>query len=179
MAKYVLDPDHTAAEFRVRHMMVTWVHGYFNKVAGTLDFDSRDIPRLSVEAEIDVAAIHTGVEKRDEDLRSPNYFDAEKFPTITFKSTAAEEVGLNHCLVHGDLTVRGITRPVTLEVVFSGPSRFRDDDRLYTSFGFKAETRVNREDFGMDRNLDLEDGGFMVGKHAYLTINCEADLLEE
>jgi polyisoprenoid-binding protein YceI len=179
MAKYVLDPDHTSAEFRVRHMMVTWVHGYFNKVAGSLQFDPLDIPHLSVEAEIDVAGIHTGVEKRDEDLRSSNYFDAQKFPTITFKSTGAEEVGLNQCLVHGNLTVHGVTHPATLDVTFSGPSRFRDDDRLYTTFGFKAETRINREDFGMVKNLDLEDGGFMVGKHAYLTVNCEADLVEE
>ena len=179
MAKYVLDPDHTAAEFRVRHMMVTWVHGCFNKVKGTLEFDPRNIPCLSVEAEIDVAGIHTGVENRDEDLRSSNYFDAEKFPGIAFRSTGVEEAGLDHCLVHGDLMIHGVTRPVTLDVKFSGPSHFRDDDRLYTTFGFRAKTRINREDFGMLKNMDLEDGGFMVGKHAYLTINCEADLVEE
>ena len=178
MAKYVLDPDHTAAEFRVRHMMVTWVQGCFNKVKGTLEFDPADVPGLSVKAEIDVASIHTGVENRDEDLRSANYFDAEKFPVITFVSTGVEEVGLGQCLVHGNLAIHGVTRPATLDVTFAGPSRFRDDDRLYTTFGFRAEVRVNREDFGMARNMELEDGGFMVGKHAYLTIDCEADLVE-
>ena len=179
MAKYVLDPDHTAAEFRVRHMMVTWVHGYFNKVKGTVEFDPHNIPGLSVEAEIDVAGINTGVENRDEDLRSSNYFDAEKFPVIAFRSTGVEEAGLDHCLVHGDLTVHGVTRPLTLDVKFAGPSHFRDDDRLYTTFGFRAEARINREDFGMVKNMELEDGGFMVGKHVYVTINCEADLVEE
>ena len=179
MAKYVLDPDHTAAEFRVRHMMVTWVHGYFSKVKGALEFDPRDIPRLSVEAEIDVASISTGVGNRDEDLRSPNYFDVEKFPVITFRSSGAEKAGLDHCLVHGGLTIHGVTRAVTLDVKFAGPSHFRDDDRLYTTFGFRAKARINREDFGMLKMMELEDGGFMVGKHAYLIINSEADLVEE
>jgi len=179
MAKYVFDPDHTAAEFKVRHMMVTWVHGYFSKVKGALEFDPRDIPRLSVEVEIDVASINTGVGNRDEDLRSANYFDAERFPVISFRSSGAEEVGFGRCLVRGALTIHGVTQPVTLDVQFAGPSRFRDDDRLYTTFGFMAKTMVNREEFGMVKNMELEDGGFMVGKHAYLTINCEADLTEE
>jgi polyisoprenoid-binding protein YceI len=137
------------------------------------------MPALSVEVEIDVASIYTGVVKRDADLRSPNYFDAEKYPKITFKSRIAECVAMDRCLVHGDLTVHGVTRPVTLEVTFAGPSRFQDEDKMYTTYGFRAETRVNREDFGMTANLNIEDGGFMVGKHAYLTINVEADLAEE
>jgi polyisoprenoid-binding protein YceI len=179
MAKYLFDQDHTAASFSIRHMMVTWVHGHFSKVSGTLDFDPQDVPALSVEVEIDAASIYTGVAKRDADLRSPNYFDAEKYPKITFKNRSAECVALDRCLVHGDLTVHGVTHPVTLEVTFAGPSRFQDEDKMYTTNGFRAETRVNREDFGMTANLRIEDGGFMVGKHAYLTINVEADLVEE
>ncbi|HUJ89217.1 MAG TPA: YceI family protein [Syntrophorhabdales bacterium] len=179
MAKFVLDPDHTAAEFTIRHMMVTWVSGHFSKVSGTLYFDPLRIAESSVEAVIDVASICTGVEKRDEDLRSPNYFDAEKYPKITFKSARVEYAGMDHCLVHGDLTIRSVTRPATLDVRYAGPSHFQDDDRMYTTFGFQATTRVNREDFGMLTNMELEHGGFMVGKYAYLTLNAEADLVEE
>ena len=178
MATFMLDPDHTAAIFNVRHMMVTWVEGQFDKVKGTLRFDPLDLTTLSVEAEIDVSSIHTGHAARDEDLRGPSYFDAERFPTITFKSNLAESAGLDHCLVHGDLTVRGVTRPVTLDVTFAGPSRFQDDDRMYTTWGFQAKTMVNREDFGMVKRIEVENGGLMVGRHAYLTINSEADLVE-
>jgi polyisoprenoid-binding protein YceI len=179
MARYVFDPDHTAAQFTIRHMMVTWVQGHFSKVTGSLIFDPENVSALSVETEIDVASIYTGVGKRDADLRSPNYFDAEKYPKITFKSTGAESVAMDHFLVQGDLTVHGVTRPVTLDVRFAGPSRFQDEDRMYTTYGFRAETRVNREEYGMTANLGIENGGFMVGKHAYLTINVEADLAEE
>jgi polyisoprenoid-binding protein YceI len=178
MAKFMLDPDHTAAEFTVRHMMVTWVHGIFSKVRGTLEFDPQDVARSSVEAEIDVSSIHTGVDRRDNDLLSPNYFHVEKYPKITFKSTKVEAAGLDRCLVEGDLTVHGVTLSAVLDVSFAGPSRFQDEDKLYTTYGFRAETRINREDFGMMTNLELESGGFMVGKHAYLTINAEADLTE-
>ncbi len=179
MATFVLDHDHTAADFTVRHMMVTWVRGHFSRVRGNLHFDPLDMAHASVEAEIDVASICTAVEKRDDDLRSSKYFDAEKHPVITFKSTSVEPAGLDHCLVHGDLTVRGITRPVTLDVRFAGPSHFDDEGKRYTTYGFSARTSVNREDFGMTANLELEHGGFMVGKHAYLTIDSEADLVEE
>jgi polyisoprenoid-binding protein YceI len=177
MAKFNLDPDHTAAEFSIRHMMVTWVRGHFSKVKGTLYFDPNNVAGSSVEAEVEVASLHTGVEKRDDDLRSPNYFDAGRFPKIIFKSTGVELAGLDRCLVRGELTIRDVTRPVTLDVSFAGPSHFQDDDRLYTTYGFRAEAQINREDFGMFKSLDLENGGFMVGKHAYLTINAEADLI--
>jgi polyisoprenoid-binding protein YceI len=179
MGKFVLDPDHTSADFTVRHMMVTWVNGHFRKVSGTLYFDPLKIAESSVEVEIDVASICTGAEKRDNDLRSPNYFDVDKYPKITFKSTRVESVGLDYCLVHGDLTIHGVTRPATLDVHYAGPSHFQDEDQLYTTFGFQATTTVNREEFGMLANLELEHGGFMVGKHAYLTLNAEADLVEE
>ena len=178
MATFVLDADHTAAQFTVRHMMVTWVSGHFSKVSGTLRFDPLKPDESSVEAEIDVAAVCTGIEKRDNDLRSPNYFDAEKYPKITFKSTRVEGVGLDQCLVHGDLTIHGVTRPVILDVLWAGPSYFHDETGIYTTYGFQAKTRVNREDFGLTTNLEQEHGWFMVGKHAYLTIDAEADLVE-
>lgn len=178
MRTFNLDPDHTAAQFSVRHMMVTWVGGQFSRVKGTLHFDPLDVAASSVEAEIEVASLHTGVERRDKDLLSPRYFDVDNYPAISFRSTRVEVVGLDDCLVHGDLTIKGTTRQVTLEVHFSGPSQFQDDDRLYTTYGFQAKTLVNREDFGLTTNLPIEKGGFMVGKHAYLVINAEADLEE-
>jgi polyisoprenoid-binding protein YceI len=148
-------------------------------VKGALSFDPDNLAASSVEAEIDVASISTGVEKRDNDLRSPNYFDAEKYPTIVFKSTGVQVSGLDGCVVQGNLTIKGVTRPAVLDVRFAGPSFFRDDDRLYTTYGFQAVAMVNREAFGLTRNMEIERGGFMVGKHAYLTINVEADLTEE
>ncbi len=179
MAKYMLDPDHTAAHFCIRHMMVTWVRGSFSKVSGTLFFDPLNVAESSIEAEIEVASIYTGVSRRDDDLRSANYFDAATYPTITFRSSRIEYAGLDHSLVNGELSMHGVTHPVTLDVTWAGPSHFRDEERLYTTFGFQATTRINREDFGMLTNLELEHGGFMVGKHAYLTIDAEADLVSE
>jgi polyisoprenoid-binding protein YceI len=179
MPRFNLDPDHTSAEFNVRHMMVTWVAGQFSRVRGELRFDPLDVAASSVEAEIEVASLRTGVERRDKDLLSPNYFEVDRYPTIAFRSTRVEVEGFNDCLVYGELTIKGVTRPVTLEVRFAGPARFQDDDRLYTTYGFQAKTLVNREDFGLMTNLEIENRGFMVGKHAHLTINAEADLIEE
>lgn len=177
MAKWNLDPEHTSATFEVRHMMVTWVSGRFDRISGTLLFDAGDVGASSLEVEIDAASISTGVERRDDDLRSSNYLDVERFPKITFRSTGVECGGLDHCLVHGDLSVHGVTRMVLLDVRYCGPACFQDDDRLYTTYGFRATTQLNREDFGMRTNLEIENGGFMVGKHLLLTLNAEADLL--
>jgi polyisoprenoid-binding protein YceI len=179
MGKFNPDQDHTAAHFSVRHMMVTLVHGSFTKMRGTLHFDPDDVAKSSVEAETGVSSIYTGVDRRDDDLKSPNYFDAATYPTITFRSTGTEVVAQNDCLVHGNLTIKGITKPVILNAHFEGPSHFQDDDRLYTTYSLRATVMVNREDFGMTRNLEIENKGVMVGKHAYLTIDAKADLVDE
>lgn len=178
MEKYNLDADHTAVCFSARHMMVTWVTGRFSKVSGTLFFDPLRVSEGSVEVEVGAASLSTGVDRRDEDLKSPNYFDAEKYPKILFRSSLVEYCGLDHCLVEGSLTLHGVTRPVTLDVRWAGPSHFRDETGNYTTYGFRASTRINREAFGMTRNLELVNGGFMVGKEIYLTIDAEADLVE-
>ena len=179
MAKWLININHSSAAFEVRHMMVSWVHGLFGKVAGTLKFDPQNVAASIVEVEIDAASIHTGVEQRDNHLKSPDFLEVEQYPSITFKSTGVESGGLDQALVHGDLTIRGITHPVTLEVRWAGPAHFDDEGKLYTSFGFRATTRINREDFGMVFNLELEHGGFMVGRQVYLTLNAEVDLVEE
>lgn len=181
MAKWNIDPDHTVGEFTIKHMMVTPVHGQFNKVSGIIFFDPADPASASVEIEIDMAGIYTGVDRRDNHLRSADFFDVEKYPTMHFKSTLIEVVGLNHCKVNGDLTIHGITQSVMFDVIFNGPSRFFDEEenQMYTTFGFRATTCINREDFGLKWNLGIEDGGFMVGKHVDIVFNAEADLLNE
>ncbi|OPY82025.1 MAG: hypothetical protein A4E65_00953 [Syntrophorhabdus sp. PtaU1.Bin153] len=179
MPRWKLDPDHTVAEFTVRHMMVTWVHGQFNRISGTLVFDPADTAASSVQVEIDTAGLYTGVERRDTHLRSPDFFDVEKYPRITFRSTHVAPAGLDHAKVTGNLTIRDVTRPVTLDVRWAGPSSFVDDNETFTTYGFRAKTEVNREDFGMMWNMEMENKGFMVGKHIFITLHSEADLISE
>ena len=130
---------------------------------------------------MDVASIYTGVKRRDNHLRSSDFFDVEQFPKMYFKSTGIQVVGLNNFKITGDLTIHGIAQSVMFDVTFTGPSRFFDDEenKMYTAFGFRAITCINREDFGLKWNLDIEDGGFMVGRHVDIIFNAEADLLSE
>jgi polyisoprenoid-binding protein YceI len=179
MSIWNINANHSSAQFAARHMMVSWVVGQFNKIAGTLAFDPLNVAAAAVEVEIDASSIYTGVEQRDGHLRSPDFLDVEHYPAITFKSNRVEAAGLDHAWVHGNLTLRGITAPVRLNVRWAGPARFNDEGKIYTSFGFRAETTINREDFGMVFNTEMEHGGFMVGKHVYLTLNAEVDLVEE
>jgi polyisoprenoid-binding protein YceI len=181
MARWNIDPDHAAGEFTVKHMMVTPVHGQLSKASGTISFDPSNPTNASVEVEIEVAGICTGVERRDNHLRSADFFDVEQFPKMFFRSTSIEVVALNHCKVTGDLTIHGITRTVMFNVRFIGPSRFFDDEenQMYTTLGFRATTCINREDFGLRWNLPIEDGGFMVGKYVDIVFNAEADLVNE
>jgi polyisoprenoid-binding protein YceI len=178
MAKWIIDPDHAAAEFTVYHMMVTPVHGQFNSVKGSVEFDPADPAAMSVEVEIETAGLYTGVERRDNHLRSADFFDVANFPVIAFKSTKIEVIALNNIMITGDLTVHGITNPVMFRVIFLGPSKFYDDElkQTYTTFGFHATASIDREDYGMVWNVGIEDGGFMVGKTIDLAFNAEIDL---
>ncbi len=180
MAKWIIDPDHAAAEFTVYHMMVTPVHGQFNSVKGSVNFDPADPGAMSVEVEIDASGLYTGVERRDNHLRSADFFDVGKYPLITFKSTAIEVVALNTMNITGDLAIHGTTRPVAFRTHFLGPSKFYDDElkQTYTTFGFRAIASINREDFGMAWNVGIEDGGFMTGKTVDIVFNAEIDLEE-
>lgn len=173
MKKWTIDPDHSVAGFIVRHMMVTNVRGQLNKIAGVILFDPADVAKSSVEATIGVADITTGVPKRDEHLRSDDFFDTTKYPEMTFKSREIEEIGGNRFRVLGNLTIREITRPVTLEAEFSGPVKGTEGE---LSIGFSGTTRINREDFGISWNVGLEDGGVVVGREVQVYIDVEADL---
>jgi polyisoprenoid-binding protein YceI len=179
MSKWLINANHSVAQFAVRHMMVSWVLGLFNKISGAIRFEPLNVEASTVEVEIDAAGIYTGVADRDNHLKSPDFLEVEKYPAITFKSTGVELAGLDQAWVQGILSLHGVQRPVRLEVRWTGPARFDDEGKLYTSFGFRAETVINREDFGIRFNTAMGNGGFMVGKHVYLTLNVEADLLED
>jgi polyisoprenoid-binding protein YceI len=176
MIKWKIDPDHAWASFSVHHMMVTLIRGLFTKVSGTILFDPAEPSATSVELEVDIASIYTGVDRRDKHLLSADFFDVENYPAMSFKSTAVEVVAMNNLKVTGDLTIHGITRSVIFDVTYIGPSRFVDDDKTYTTYGVCATTCIQREDFGMTWNLDIENGGFMVGKCVDVTFSAEADL---
>jgi polyisoprenoid-binding protein YceI len=175
MSQWIIDPDHSVVAFAIRHMMIAFVRGQFNKVTGTIRFDPEDITRSSVEMEIEVASLTTGIKKRDEHLLSADFFEAEKYPKINFRSTKIEKTGTNSGKVTGDVTIHGITRPVTLEVNFFGPVKSPFGE---TSMGLTAMTVLNREAFGIMWNEPIEKGGLMVGRDVELTIDIEADLAE-
>lgn len=169
MATWNLDPAHSRANFSARHMMVTTVRGGFDKLSGTLEFDPQNPQASSVNATIEAASINTGVGDRDNHLRSADFLDAENFPTITFKSTNVKVTGDTTADVTGDLTIRGVTRPVTLKVEFLGESSGMGTERA----GFEATTKINREDFGLTWNVALETGGVLVGKDINLNIDAQ------
>ena len=176
MAKWGIDPDHSVTGFAVRHLMIANVHGHFNKISGKIYFDLSDVAHSSVEATIDTSSICTGIKKRDEHLRSPDFFDVEKYPEIIFKSTSVEITGSNRCKVNGVLTIHGITHPVILEVEYFGPVK---SPYGATSIGFAAMTKINREDYGIAWNEAMEAGGVMVGRDVLIVLDVEADLAGE
>lgn len=165
-----LDPVHTSVEFVARHLMVSKVRGRFSKVSGTIHV-AEDPAESWVEVDIDAASVESGDEKRDEHLRSPDFFDVEQYPTITYRSTRVEGESPGRFLVHGDLTVHGVTRPVALEVEYHGWTASPLGDRRA---GFSATTEVDREDFGLTWNVAIEAGGVLVGKKAKLDFEIEA-----
>ena len=176
MAKWVIDPDHSVAAFVIRHMMVANVRGQFNKLCGAIFLDPDDMAKSSVEVAIDVSGIYTGIRKRDDHLRSPDFFDAEKCPQITFKSDSVNSAGTKQLNVSGELTIHGISRPSSFNVEYCGPMKSPFGE---ISMGFAASTAVNREDFGLLWNMALDDGGFMIGKEVRIYLDIEADLSAE
>ena len=171
MAKWKFEPGHTAAEFSVRHMMVTWVRGHFKNVRGTLDFDPEHPEGARVEVEIDAAGLWSGEPERDEHLRSADFLDLANHPKITFKSIRVEPTARNEYKVTGDLMLRGVTRPVTLEVRFLGQGRSPFND---TRVGFHATAVINRHDFGVSWNAPMQDAGMVVGDDVLITLDAEA-----
>ncbi|HYQ80511.1 MAG TPA: YceI family protein [Anaeromyxobacteraceae bacterium] len=166
-----IDPAHTRAGFGVKHLVISTVRGEFGKTAGTLTLDEGDVTKSKVEATIDVTSIDTREPKRDEHLRSPDFFDAAKYPTITFKSTKVEKAGDGQLRVTGDLTMRGVTKPVTLQV--TGPTQEIKDPWGNARRGFSATTKLNRKDFGLNWSKTIEAGP-VVGDE--VTIDIEGEM---
>lgn len=177
--KWFFEPGHTAAEFRARHMMVTWVRGSFRNVTGRLDFDPADPRRMSAEAVIDATTCSTGVQMRDDHLRSADFLNCERYPEIRFKSTGVVEIGPVDYRLSGDLTIRGITRPVTLSVRYLGTWQtpwWEDgvDKGPKTRAGFTARTRIDRYDFDVSWNDKMSDGGVVVSRELDIVLDVEA-----
>jgi polyisoprenoid-binding protein YceI len=177
MAKWVIDPDHSVAAFIVRHMMVANVRGQFNKISGTIVFDPDTISLASVEVSIDVSGIYTGISKRDDHLRSPDFFDAAKYPAITFRSTSVEPKGGTSFRVTGELTIKDITRTESFNVEYSNTIKSPFGGEI--SRGFAASLSLNRQDFGVSWNVPIEGRGFVVGNDVRIMLDVEADLQEE
>jgi len=160
-----IDPNHTSAQFSVRHMGISTVRGAFTKVSGTAIYDPADPGKATVEVTIDATSVDTRVEMRDNDLRSPNFFDVAKYPTLTFKSTRVEAAGPGKLKITGDLTMHGVTRQVVLDV--DGPSEPVQDPKGNSHMGASANTRINRKDFG------VAGAPTMVGDAITITIDAE------
>jgi len=160
-----VDPNHTAAQFSVRHLGISTVRGAFTKVSGTATYDPADPSKASVEVTIDASSVDTRVEMRDNDLRSPNFFDVAKYPTLTFKSKRVEAAGAGKLKITGDLTIHGVTKEVVLDV--DGPSAPVQDPKGNSHMGASATTKINRNDFGVSGRPG------MVGDDVTITIDTE------
>ncbi len=176
MAKWIIDEDHACATFAVRHFMIANVVGLFGKINGTISFDPPDIAHLSAEAEIDVSSISTGHKARDEHLLSSDFLDSAKYPKIAFRTTHVEALGKNQGQVTSDLTIRGITRPVSFKVECLGPVKSPFSGK--SCIGFRGVTKINRKDYGIEANDAMEGGGLVVGERIEITFDIQADLAE-
>jgi polyisoprenoid-binding protein YceI len=169
-SSWTIDPKHSTAQFTVRHLAISNVSGNFTNVTGTLDLNEKDITQSQVSAVIDVGSVDTRVPDRDKDLRSPNFFDVEKYPTIEFKSKRILNTGGKLQLI-GDLTMHGTTREVTLDV--DGPTPELNDPWGNVRRGFSASTTLNRKDFGLIYNHALKTGEAVVGDNVKIQIDLE------
>ena len=166
-----IDPAHSVAEFKVKHMMIANVKGQFAKVAGTLTFDESDLSKSRVEAVIDAASIETRDAQRDAHLKTADFLDVEKFPTLSFTSTNVSLVRDGELAVEGELTIHGVTRKVLFAV--EGPTPPAKDPWGNTRVAVSATTKINRKDFGLTWNAALETGGILVGDEVTITLDAE------
>ncbi len=170
-----IDPQHSAAQFSVRHMAISTVRGAFSKVTGTVVLDEQDVTKSTVDVSIDVSTVDTREPARDKDLRSDHFFDVEHFPTMTFRSKKVEQVAAGKLKVTGDLTMRGTTKEVVLDV--EGPTAPVKDPWGNQRAAANATTRINRQDFGVKWNATLDSGGVVVGDD--VNINIDAEMIKQ
>jgi polyisoprenoid-binding protein YceI len=174
MGNWQLDPYHTQVEFSAKHLGMMTVRGYFDEVSTTADIDPDHPETASVEATISTASIRTNNGARDNDLRSSNFLEVDKYPLITFKSTSVESAGPDRYTLTGDLTIKGTTRPVSLQVTRYG--EFNDPGMMGHRIAYGATTKINRKDFGLSLNMVL-DGRLVVGEEIQITI--EGEIVEQ
>jgi len=166
-----IDAAHSGINFSIRHMVVSKVRGRFAKYTGTLSLDDSDITRSVVEATIDAASIDTGTPERDVHLRSADFFDVEQFPVLRYRSTRIERLSAERYRVVGDLTIRGVTREVELDVDYGGRAK---DPWGNERVGFVARASVDQKDFGLQWNQVLEAGGVLVGDRVDIEVDIQA-----
>ena len=172
--EWTLDAEHTEIGFSVRHMMVSDVRGAFDKYTGAINVDDKDLTRSTVSVDIDMASVNTKVAKRDGHLKSPDFFDVAKFPKMTFKSTKIEKGAKpNTFKVTGDLTLKGVTKPVVLDVELSDEWQDPKEWGGRTHRGIKATGKLNRLDYGVTWQTKLDKGGVVVGDDVNLLISAE------
>jgi polyisoprenoid-binding protein YceI len=170
-ADWKIDPQHSSAQFSVRHMAISTVRGAFSKVTGIVVLDDKDITKSVVNVTIDVSTVDTREPDRDNDLRSDKFFDVAHYPTITFKSKKVEQVAPGKLKVTGDLTIRGTTKEVLLDV--DGPTPPMKDPWGNTRVAVNASAKINRQDFGVKWNATLDNGGVVVGDDVNIVIDAE------
>jgi polyisoprenoid-binding protein YceI len=168
---WTLDPDHSAAQFKVRHLMISNVKGSFEKINGQLMLDDKDITKSRVDVTIDMASVNTNIKKRDDHLRGPDFFDTAKFPSMTFVSTKVEKDGADKLKVTGNLTIKGVTRPVVLHV--DGLTPEIKDPWGNIRRGASATTAINRKDFGVNWHKKLDTGVVVVGDDIAIQLDVE------
>jgi polyisoprenoid-binding protein YceI len=166
-----IDAAHSQATFAVKHMMISTVKGHFNVLSGSLHIDEQNAANSWVEAQVEAASIDTRDANRDGHLRSPDFFDAEKYPVITFKSTKVEHVEGDEYKVTGNLTIRDVTKPIVLKAEYAGQGK---DPWGNTRAGLTATGKIDRTEFGMTFNTALETGGVLVGNEVKIEIDLEA-----
>lgn len=179
MKRWKFEPGHSSAEFRVRHMMVTNVRGHFDGITGSIEFDPEHPDEGTVQAEINTSSICTGEETRDEHLRNDDFLGVEEYPEMTYQGKIVEDQGCNEFRVLGELTIRGITHEVPLDVQYLGSRQtpyWEDGEDLgpVDRIGFTASTRINRHDFNVNWQSELPDGGIVVGNTVWITLDIEA-----
>jgi len=174
MGTWQLDPYHTQVEFSAKHLGMMTVRGQFDEVSTTADIDPEHPENASVEATISTASIRTNNATRDNDIRSSNFLEIDKYPTMTFKSTSIKPAGPDHYELTGDLTIKGTTRPVTLDVTKYG--EFNDSGMMGHRIAYGATTKINRKDFGLSFNAIL-DGRFVVSEEIQIAI--EGEIVEQ
>jgi polyisoprenoid-binding protein YceI len=171
---WTIDSAHSEVNFTVRHMMISNVRGRFEKFTGAVDFDEDYPANTTVDVQIEAASISTRDAQRDGHLRSPDFLDAEKFPYLTFKSKRVDVLDAQHARLVGDLTIRDLTREVTLDVEYSGMSKSPWGS---TNAGFTASTKISRKDWNLNWNVALETGGWLVGDE--IKIDLEMEIIQQ